>query len=56
MMRRAVCVVAGTLAGCACTVTRVAAGRWRAARDRRWSAYENALAADIYAQANRRRV
>ncbi len=52
MMRRAVCVVAGTVVGCACTAARVASRRWRAARDRRWAAYENALAAEIRAAAD----
>ena len=53
MILRAVCIVGGAVTGVAGAAATGWAVRWRRARDRRWTAYADAVAAEIQAAADR---
>ena len=53
MIRRAACVTIGAVLGVAAATAAGVAAAWSRARDRRWTAYADAVAAEIQAAADR---
>lgn len=53
MIRHAVCITVGSAAGVVGATVTGWVVRWRRARDRRWTAYTDAVAAEIQAAADR---